>query len=305
MARHRIAFMGTPDFAVTQLKALAAHEIVAVYTQPPRPAGRGKRPRPSSVQAYAESQGLAVRHPKSLKDLQVQKDFADLALDVAVVAAYGLILPKAVLTAPRFGCLNVHASLLPRWRGAAPIQRAILAGDEQSGVTIMQMDEGLDSGAIVLQESYPITSKTTARDLHDGLADLGARLISRVLQGLETVEFPGRPQPEAGVTYAEKLTKTEGRLDWSQPAEDLDRRIRAFTPWPGAWFEWSGERIKVQRAEVASGSGPAGSVLDGRLTVACGTGALRLLRVQRAGKGEMAAEAFLRGSSIVEGSRLR
>jgi methionyl-tRNA formyltransferase len=195
--------------------------------------------------------------------------------------------------------------LLPRWRGAAPIQRAILAGDAQSGVTIMQMDEGLDSGAIVLQESYPITATMTAGELHDGLADLGARLISRVLQGLETAEFPGRPQPEAGVTYAEKLTKTEGRLDWSQSAEDLDRRIRAFTPWPGAWFEWSGERIKVQRAEVASGSGPAGSVLDGRLTVACGTGALRLLRVQRAGKGEMAAEAFLRGSSIVEGSRLR
>jgi methionyl-tRNA formyltransferase len=304
MARWRIAFMGTPDFGVTQLKALSAQEIVAVYTQPPRPAGRGKKKRPSPVQLYAESCGLPVRHPKSLKDPGTQQDFADLALDLAVVAAYGLILPKAVLTAPRYGCLNVHASRLPRWRGAAPIQRAILAGDRESGVTIMQMDEGLDSGAIVSQESYPITAVTTAQDLHDGLAALGAKLIAEALTRLGTPEFTRRPQPETGVTYAQKVTRAEGRLDWGESAQDLDRRIRAFTPWPGAWFEWSGERIKVLQAEVASGAGPAGAVLDTRLTVACGAGALRLLRVQRAGKGEMVAEEFLRGATIGKGSRL-
>ena len=303
----RLAFMGTPDFARVSLEALAAagHEIAAVYCQPPRPAGRGNRPRPSPVQAFAEAQGWELRTPVSLKSEDEQRAFAALDLDVTVVAAYGLILPKAILEAPRLGCLNVHASLLPRWRGAAPIQRSILAGDAETGITIMQMDEGLDTGAILLQEAQPIGPRTTASELHDALADQGGRLIVAALEGLTAGDLTARPQPEEGVTYAAKLEREEGRLDWRQPAAALDRRRRAFAPWPGAWFAAGGERIKVLDSEVAdaAGAGP-GTLLDAGLTVACGEGALRLLTVQRAGKKPMDAEAFLRGFALEAGAVL-
>ncbi len=299
----RIAFMGTPDFAVPSLLALAeaGHEIVAVYSQPPRPAGRGQKERPSPVQAAAEQRGWPVRTPHTLKTEEEQAVFRALALDVAVVAAYGLILPKAILEAPLCGCLNVHASLLPRWRGAAPIQRAILAGDKESGVTIMMMDEGLDTGAMLLHESLPITAETTGESLHDALATLGASLIVKALEGghgnLE-------PQPEDGVTYADKLRREEARLDWQRDAKALERQVRAFFPWPGAYFEVGGERIKVLAAEVTADSGPAGQVLDDALTVACGEGALRPLRVQRAGKAPMETAALLRGFAIPPGTTL-
>ena len=304
----RLAFMGTPDFARVSLEALsdAGHEIAAVYCQPPRPAGRGNKPRPSPVQACAEVKGWELRTPASLKSEAEQEAFAALKLDLAVVAAYGLILPKAILEAPRLGCLNVHASLLPRWRGAAPIQRAILAGDAETGITIMQMDEGLDTGAILLQEALPIGPRTTASALHDALADRGGHLIVAALERLAAGKLTPRPQPEEGVTYAAKLEREEGRLDWRQPADALDRRRRAFAPWPGAWFEAGGERIKVLDSEVveAAGETEPGRLLDARLTIACGAGALRLLTVQRAGKKPMDAEAFLRGFALEAGSCL-
>ena len=308
MTRLRLAFLGTPDFARVSLEALAAagHEIAAVYSQPPRPAGRGKKLRPSPVQAFAEARDWAVRTPKRLKDPEAQAAFAALDLDVAVVAAYGLILPKTTLEAPRLGCLNVHASLLPRWRGAAPIQRAILAGDRETGITIMQMDEGLDTGAILLREAIPIGARSTARELHDALAALGGRLIVEALEGLAADRLTPRPQPEAGATYAAKLERNEGRLDWRAPAEALDRRRRAFAPWPGAWFEAAGERIKVLDSEVAkrpAGAAP-GEVLDAALTIACGDGALRPLSLQRAGKQPMTAAEFLRGFPLEPGTRL-
>ena len=304
----RLAFLGTPDFARVSLEALAAagHEIVAVYCQPPRAAGRGKRLRPSPVQAFAEARGWEVRTPKRLKDKEAQAAFAALELDVAVVAAYGLILPRAILEAPRLGCLNVHASLLPRWRGAAPIQRAILAGDAETGITIMQMDEGLDTGAMLLQEAIPINARTTASELHDVLADLGGRLIVEALAGLSGGRLTPRPQPDAGVTYAAKLERNEGRLDWRETAAALDRRRRAFAPWPGAWFEAAGERIKVLDSEVVEGpaTAAAGQVLDGAPTIACGAGALRLVTLQRAGKQPLDAAAFLRGFPLESGTRL-
>ena len=299
----RIAFMGTPDFAVPSLLALAeaGHEIVAVYSQPPRPAGRGHKERPSPVQAAAEQRGWPVRTPRTLKSEEEQAAFRALGLDVAVVAAYGLILPKAILEAPLCGCLNVHASLLPRWRGAAPIQRAILAGDATSGITIMLMDEGLDTGAMMLQESLPITAETTGESLHDDLAALGARLIVKALQG---GHGKARPQPEEGVTYADKLRREEARLDWQRDAGALERQVRAFFPWPGAYFEVNGERIKVLAAEVTEDSGPPGQVLDDSLTIACAEGALRPLRVQRAGKAPMETAALLRGFAIPPGTQL-
>ncbi len=303
----RLAFMGTPDFAVPTLKALgeAGHDIAAVYSQPPRPAGRGHKERPSPVQAYAERHGWPVCTPASLKTAEAQADFAALNLDVAVVVAYGLILPQAILDAPRLGCVNVHASLLPRWRGAAPIQRAILAGDAETGVTIMQMDAGLDTGPMLLQERVAITAETTAETLHDRLAALGGATINRALAGLADGSLKAQPQPEDGVTYAEKLRREEGRLDWREPAATLERRVRAFTPWPGAYFEVAGEkaaeRIKVLAAELRPESGAPGSVLDDKATVACGAGALRLTRLQRAGKAPMAAEAFLRGFALPAG----
>ena len=299
----RIAFMGTPDFAVPSLLALAeaGHDIVAVYSQPPRPAGRGQKERPSPVQAVAEQHGWPVHTPSTLKNEDEQVAFRALALDVAVVVAYGLILPKAVLEAPLCGCLNVHASLLPRWRGAAPIQRAILAGDATSGVTIMVMDEGLDTGAMLLQESVPITAETTGESLHDELAALGGQLIVKALQGGHGTS---EEQPEEGVTYADKLRREEARLDWQRDAAELERQVRAFFPWPGAYFESGGERIKVLAAEMTADSGPPGEVLDDNLTVACAQGALRPLRVQRAGKAPMDTAALLRGFAIPPGTQL-
>jgi methionyl-tRNA formyltransferase len=303
----RLAFMGTPDFAVPILQALieAGHDVVAVYTQPPRPAGRGHRPQPSPVQRAAEAAGIPVSAPAKL-DLAEQEKVRALALDAAVVAAYGLILPKPVLEAPRLGCLNVHASLLPRWRGAAPIQRAILAGDRETGVTIMKMDEGLDTGPMLLAERVSIGPETTAPALHHQLAAAGARLIVRALRGLADGALVARPQPAAGVTYAKKLAREEGRIDWSQPAADLERRVRALNPAPGVWFERGGERIKVLAAAVAEGStaAPPGTVLDADLTVACGPGALRLRRLQRAGRAAVDAAAFLRGYALKSGDRL-
>ena len=306
--RLRLAFMGTPDFAVPSLAALiaAGHDIATVYCQPPRPAGRGNKVQPSAVQLFAEGQGLAVRHPARLRDPEAQADFAALGLDAAVVAAYGLILPKPVLAAPRLGCLNVHASLLPRWRGAAPIQRAILAGDAETGVTIMQMEEGLDTGPILLAEGVPLGPTTTASALHDRLAALGAKLIVTALERLAAGRLTAQPQPEAGVTYATKLTREEGRLDWRRPAVELERAVRGLNPWPGVWFEREGERIKVLAAELVAGMPDAtpGTVLDDGLAIACGSGALRPVLLQRAGRAPAAASAFLRGYAIARGSVL-
>jgi methionyl-tRNA formyltransferase len=304
----RLAFMGTPDFAVPVLRALitAGHEIAAVYTQPPRPAGRGKKQRPSPVQAFAEDAGIEVRYPVSFKSTEDQAAFSALGLDVAVVVAYGLLLPKALLDAPRLGCVNVHASLLPRWRGAAPIQRAILAGDTETGVTIMAMDEGLDTGAMLLAQPVAITSETTGESLHDELAALGAKLIAPALAGLADGSIEPQAQPAEGVTYAAKLTREEGRIDFTRPAVEIERKIRALAPWPGAWFEHDGKRIKVLASEVLA-LGPLtndpGTVLDPELTVSCGEDALRLTRLQREGKGVMAAGDLLRGYPIDPGTR--
>ncbi len=303
----RLAFMGTPDFAVPILRALlaAGHDVVAVYTQPPRPAGRGHREQPSPVQRSAEAAGIPVRTPAKL-DAAEQERFRALALDAAVVAAYGLLLPKPVLEAPRLGCLNVHASLLPRWRGAAPIQRAILAGDSETGVTIMQMDPGLDTGPVLLKESVPIGPAATAATLHDELAAVGSRLILRALEGRAAGTLVPQPQPAEGVTYAKKLGRDEGRLDWDKPAAELERAVRALNPAPGIWLEHRGERIKVLAAVLAEGrtQAPPGEVLDDALTVACGVGALRLTRLQRAGRAPVDAAAVLRGYALPRGTRL-
>ncbi len=297
MTKLRIAFMGTPDFALVALKQLVAagHDVVCVYSQPPRPAGRGQKETPTPVHAWAQEQGIEVRTPVSLKSDDQKQAFADLDLDVAVVAAYGLILPKAILDAPKYGCLNIHASLLPRWRGAAPIQRAILAGDDKTGVTIMQMDVGLDTGDMLLVGDIPITSETYANALHDDLAELGGKLIVEALEKLPVGGFRATKQPEDGVTYAAKLEKSEAKLDFTDDAAALERKIRAFTPWPGAYFEFGKERIKVQAAIVTDQSGPAGTILDDHLTIACGTGALRPTRIQRPGKAVMDTDAVLRG----------
>ena len=302
----RLAFMGTPDFAVPVLAALrdAGHEVACVYSQPPRPAGRGHKEQLSPVHAFAAARGIAVRTPRSLKPAEEQQAFRDLGLDAAVVAAYGLILPVPVLQAPRLGCVNVHASLLPRWRGAAPIQRALLAGDAETGVTIMQMDAGLDTGAMLLAGRVPIGPATTASDLHDSLAALGAGLVVEALAGLAEGRLAAAAQPAEGVTYARKLEKDEGRIDWSRPAAEIERMVRGLNPWPGVWCEIGGERLKVLAAEPAAGGGPPGTVLDGRFTVACGAGALRPTRVQRPGKAPMAAADLLRGFPIPAGSRL-
>jgi len=301
-ARLRLAFFGTPAFSVPALDALraAGHDIAAVYTRAPRPAGRGTRLTPSPVHAVADAAGIPVRTPRTLKDETTQVEFAALGLDAAVVVAYGLLLPAPVLDAPRLGCLNIHASLLPRWRGAAPIQRAILAGDARTGITIMRMDEGLDTGPMLLAEAVPIGTEETAGTLHDTLSALGARLIVAALDGLAAGTLAARPQPDEGATYAAKLTREEERLDWSRPAEELARRVRAFAPAPGAWFAHDGARIKVRAATAAAGQAGAapGTLLDDALTVACGTGALRLLAVQREGRAPLTAADFLRGTKL-------
>ena len=303
-----LVFMGTPAFAATILAALieAGERILAVYTQPPRPAGRGHRLQPSPVQELGERHELAVRCPASLRNSEAAAEFARLRPAVAVVAAYGLILPPAMLAAPPLGCLNVHASLLPRWRGAAPIERAILAGDAETGITIMQMEEGLDSGPILLQGSLPIGPEATAGGLAAELARLGARLILEALEGVRRGRLAPRPQPAEGVTYAAKIGREEGRLDWRHEAGSLARRVRALTPAPGAFFEARGERIRVLAATpvpVAGGTLP-GTLLDERLTIACGAGALRLTRVQRAGRAPLEAALFLNGFRIAPGTVL-
>ena len=302
----RLACLGSPDFAVGSLRALhgAGHDIAAVYCQPPRPAGRGQKERLCPVHQAALELNLPVHTPANFRDVEACETFAALGLDLAVVAAYGLILPKAVLEAPKRGCINIHASLLPRWRGAAPIQRAILAGDTETGITIMQMEEGLDTGPMLCAKSLPITADTTGESLHDALAELGAGLIVTALVDLEKGELAPAPQPETGATYAKKLDPAESRLDWSRPAVELERQIRAFTPWPGGWFKHEGARIKVLRAELSDQGGAPGTVIDDRLTVACGEGGLRLLRLQRAGKRALETQDFLRGAPIAAGTRL-
>jgi methionyl-tRNA formyltransferase len=306
VTRLRLAFMGTPQFAAPSLEALiaAGHEIAQVYCQPARPAGRGQKPRAAPVQRLAEAHGLALSTPTSLKDPAEQARFAGLALDAGIVVAYGLLLPKPILASPRLGCLNVHASLLPRWRGAAPIQRAILGGDEVTGITIMQMDEGLDTGPILLSERLAIAANETAGSLRDRLAALGARLIVEALDGLAAGAIEPRPQPEEGAIYAAKLARAEERLDWREPAALLARRVRALAPSPGAWCEIAGERVRVLEAEAMEDGGDPGRLLDGRFSVGCGKGALRLLKLQRAGRRVLAGEEFLRGIRLVPGAMI-
>ena len=300
----RLAFLGTPDFAAATLDRLIAdgHDIACVYAQPARPAGRGQRPLPSPVETLARRHAIAVRTPAKLRDESEIAGFRDLALDAAVVAAYGLILPQPVLDAPRLGCFNVHASLLPRWRGAAPIQRAILAGDAETGITIMRMEAGLDTGPMLAQEKVAIDGLNGGQ-LHDALAMLGARLMADSLPRIARGALAATPQPEAGVTYAAKLDKAELAIDWRRPALEIERQLRAFAPKPGAHAGFAGERVKILEAELAEGAGAPGTVLDDHLTVACGEDALRLTRLQRPGKAPLAAEALLRGWRVGRGDR--
>ncbi len=295
--------MGTPAFSVPALDALhgAGHEVAAVYTQPPRPAGRGKKPRASAVAERAEALGLTVRHPKSLRDAAAQAEFAALGVEVAVAVAYGLILPEPVLEAPPRGCLNIHASLLPRWRGAAPIHRAVMAGDAETGLCIMQMEAGLDTGPVLLREATPIGAEETTGDLHDRLAGMGGRLIVEALSRLDTLA--PEPQPEAGVTYAEKISKAEARIDWALPAAEIDRRARGLSPFPGAWTMLGGKRLKLLRTRLTEGAGAPGKVTHG-LTVTCGEGAIEITEAQIEGRGAQPAEAFLRGTPIAPGTIL-
>ncbi|MEX0304301.1 MAG: methionyl-tRNA formyltransferase [Leisingera sp.] len=300
----RIIFMGTPDFSVPVLNALveAGHDIAAVYCQPPRPAGRGKKDRPTPVHARAAALGLEVRHPVSLKGTEEQEAFAALNADVAVVVAYGLILPQAVLDAPAHGCLNIHASLLPRWRGAAPIHRAIMAGDAETGICIMQMEAGLDTGPVLLREATAIGVEETTAQLHDRLSEMGAGLIVEALTRLP--QLKPEIQPEEGVIYAEKIDKAEAQIVWSSPAAEVDRKIRGMSPFPGAWCEIEGQRVKLLASRLVEGLGAPGEVLDDALTVACSDGAVQLLRLQRAGKSAQDPDVFLRGFPVPKGSRL-
>ncbi len=300
----RLIFMGTPEFSVSVLDQLvgAGHEIACVYSQPPRPAGRGKKPRLSPVHTRAEELGLEVRTPLNFKDEADRQSFADMNADAAVVVAYGLILPQAILDAPTHGCFNIHASLLPRWRGAAPIQRAIMAGDAETGVCIMQMEAGLDTGPVLMREATPITATDTAATLHDRLAEMGAGLMVEALAQLPSLT--ATPQSTGGITYAAKIDKAEAKIDWSKPAADVDRLIRGISPFPGAWFMLNGERVKALMSETTTGEGPVGTTLDDELTVACGDGAVRLLNVQKAGKGPQPAEVFLLGTKVPTGTTL-
>jgi methionyl-tRNA formyltransferase len=304
----RIVFMGTPDFAVPTLAAVlaAGHEVAAVYTRAPQPAGRGKRERKSPVHLAAERAGLSVLTPRSLRDEPARQAFAGHEADVAVVVAYGLILPRAVLEAPRSGCLNLHASALPRWRGAAPIARAIMAGDAVTAATVMRMDEGLDTGPVCLAEQVPIGADTTAGELHDVLAERGARLMVQALAEIERGALVCRPQPDAGATYAAKIDKDETGIDFARPASEVHNHVRGLAPVPGAWFAVGGaaERIKVLRTRLAPGSGAPGTVLDSAPTVACGEGAVEFLELQRAGKRAMPAAEFLRGFPLPPGTCL-
>ncbi|MEP3055693.1 methionyl-tRNA formyltransferase [Ascidiaceihabitans sp.] len=300
----RVVFMGTPEFSVPVLDAVlaAGHEVVCVYCQPPRPAGRGKKDRLTPVHARADALGLPVRHPVSVRTPDALAEFSALQADVAVVVAYGLILPQTILDAPAHGCVNIHASLLPRWRGAAPIHRAIMSGDTQTGVCIMQMEAGLDTGPVLLRRSTPISEAETTADLHDRLSEMGASAIVDVL-----ADLPGLPpeiQPEDGVTYAAKIDKSEAAIDWAQPARNVDRLIRGLSPFPGAWFDFEGTRVKVLGSICVDGTGMAGQVIDDALTVACADGAVRLTRLQRAGKAAQDVEVFLRGVSMPAGTQL-
>ena len=302
----RLIFMGTPDFAVPTLIELAAagHDIAAVYTRAAKPPGRGMGLQITPIEREARRLAIPVFTPRTLKNEPEQAQFRGHEADAAVVVAYGLILPKPILEAPRLGCFNVHASLLPRWRGAAPINRAVMAGDKQTGITIMQMDEGLDTGAMALAERTPIEADDTAGGLHDVLARVGAGLMTRALVAAERCSLQLTPQPEQGVTYAEKISKSETRIDWSQPAAAVHDHIRGLSPWPGAWFEHEGVRVKVLRSMMAQGGSEPGTVLDDRLTIACGDGTVRLILVQRAGKQPMSADEFLRGARMSRGTRL-
>jgi methionyl-tRNA formyltransferase len=299
----RLAFLGTPDFAVPTLVELIGqgHDIACVYSQPPRPKGRGLGTEPSPVHALALTHGIAVRTPVSLKDAAQQELFAALGIDAAIVVAYGLLLPQPILDAPRLGCFNLHGSLLPRWRAAAPIQRAIMAGDAETGVMSMRMEAGLDTGPVLMAERTSIGRKTYG-ELHDELARLGADLMARTLAALERGSIADQPQPAEGATYAKKILKEETRIDWTQPAHEIDCLIRGLSPTPGAWSEIKGERIKLLNCMPASGSGTPGAILDDILTVACGEGALRLTRLQRPGKAAMDAGDVLRGFALPPGT---
>jgi len=301
----RLAFMGTPDFAVPTLSELIGqgHEIACVYSQPPRPKGRGLASEPTPVAKIAETYGLPVRTPLSLKDANAQAEFVALELDAAVVVAYGLLLPKPILDAPKLGCFNLHGSLLPRWRGAAPIQRAIMAGDKETGVMAMRMEEGLDTGPVLMAERTPIGRKTYG-ELQGELSRLGADLMARAISALALGQAVETPQSEDGVTYAKKILKDEARIDWSKSAREIDCLIRGLSPVPGAWCEVRGERLKILYAEPVSGKGAPGEVLDNNLTIACAEGALRLTRLQRAGKSPMTAGELLRGFALPKGAKL-
>ena len=307
----KLVFMGTPDFSVPGLEAIVAagHEVVAVYSQPPRPAGRGMAERPSPVHAKAAALGIPVRTPRTLKASEDQAAFADLGADAAVVIAYGLLLPRTVLDATKLGCFNVHASELPRWRGAAPIQRAIMAGDERTAVMVMRMEEGLDTGPIALTDLVPITPNVTAGELHDTLSEHGARLIVEALAKLEHGALDTVPQATDGITYAAKIDKKESQIDFAKSARKVHNHIRGLSPFPGAWFEATPpggkpERIKVLRSELAKGQGTPGDLIDDKLAIACGEGAIRLVEVQRAGKRAMSAEEFQRGFALPRGTRI-
>ncbi len=301
----RIIFMGTPEFAAPTLQALinSPHDVVAVYSQPPRPVGRGHKVQPSPVQVLAEEHKIPVQTPTSLKTQEAQNVFAAYKADLAIVVTYGLILPAAILEAPRLGCLNIHVSLLPRWRGAAPIHHALLAGDTETGITIMQMDEGLDTGPMLTQKAFPITPTTTVAELYETLSQAGAQLLLETLPPFSRGELTSTPQPESGVCYASKITKNMGKLDWNSSAQELDRKIRALNPWPGTWFDWNGKLIKVRKAKVISRQGQVGVVLDQQLTVACGQDALQLLEVQAPGKNPMPVKDFLNGYNMPVGTQ--
>jgi methionyl-tRNA formyltransferase len=297
----RIIFMGSPEFSVGALKALhqAGHEIVAVYSQPPRPKGRGQGIEKTAVHVAAEEMGFPVFTPATLKPEEEVERFKSFNADVAVVAAYGLILRTNILEAPRLGCINIHASILPRWRGAAPIQRAIEAGDSETGITIMQMDIGLDTGPMLMLETTPITATDTATTVHDRLSEIGARLIVETLKDIPAPQI----QPEEGVTYAKKMMKEESVIDWSAPADEIEKRLRAFTPWPGLWMNYKGERLRVHKVEVTHQSGAAGTIIATPFVIACGTGALSVTEIQRAGKNKQSIEEFTRGFAVTLGDQ--